>query len=232
MYGYIYKTTNLTNNKIYIGQKKATKFLGNSYLGNGKRLKEAFLKYDRKQFFVELLDTAESADELDEKEIYWIKEFNSTDPSVGYNLSIGGNTPRGLQAWNKGLVGVKKHSLETRRKMSESRMGHPTSDETKRKLRESNIGKKRTPEQNEANRQRNINKVWIRKDGVETTVQKEVLQKYLDDGWERGRTKYNAKSWNKGQTKYDNPIIAKYAKQRKERLDSGERIGFCQKKIK
>lgn len=39
MYGYIYKTTNLINGKIYIGQHKANKFLGQSYLGSGKRFK-------------------------------------------------------------------------------------------------------------------------------------------------------------------------------------------------
>lgn len=38
MYGYIYKTTNLINGKIYIGQKKSEKFLGINYLGSGKRL--------------------------------------------------------------------------------------------------------------------------------------------------------------------------------------------------
>lgn len=40
-YGYIYKTTNLVNNKIYIGQKTSKKFLGESYLGSGKLLSKA-----------------------------------------------------------------------------------------------------------------------------------------------------------------------------------------------
>ena len=38
MYGYIYKTTNLVNGKIYIGQKKSDVFLGDKYLGSGKKL--------------------------------------------------------------------------------------------------------------------------------------------------------------------------------------------------
>ena len=41
MYGYIYKTTNTVNNKIYIGQKKSEIFLKESYLGSGKYLKNA-----------------------------------------------------------------------------------------------------------------------------------------------------------------------------------------------
>lgn len=41
MFGYIYLTTNVINNKVYIGQKKSNKFLYNNYLGSGKLLKEA-----------------------------------------------------------------------------------------------------------------------------------------------------------------------------------------------
>ena len=45
MYGYIYKTINLVNDKIYIGQKHSSKFLGEKYLGSGKSLKGAIIKY-------------------------------------------------------------------------------------------------------------------------------------------------------------------------------------------
>ena len=38
MFGYIYLTTNLINEKKYIGQKTSNKFLGESYLGSGKLL--------------------------------------------------------------------------------------------------------------------------------------------------------------------------------------------------
>lgn len=60
MYGYIYKTTNLVNNKIYIGQKHSDKFLGNRYLGSGKRLREAVDKYGKECFTVELLEEVDS----------------------------------------------------------------------------------------------------------------------------------------------------------------------------
>ena len=55
-YGYIYKTTNLVNNKIYIGQKTSKKFLGESYLGSGKLLSKAVKKYGHNNFTVELLE--------------------------------------------------------------------------------------------------------------------------------------------------------------------------------
>lgn len=41
---------------------------------------------------VELIDTANTTKELNEKEIYWIKEYNSTDHSIGYNLTDGGDS--------------------------------------------------------------------------------------------------------------------------------------------
>ncbi len=60
MYGYIYLTTNSVNGKIYIGQKKSKKFLGDSYLGSGKRLRSAILSYGREVFYVKMIDTAET----------------------------------------------------------------------------------------------------------------------------------------------------------------------------
>ena len=45
MFGYIYKTTNLINNKIYIGQHKSEKFEPNKYIGSGVVLLKAINKY-------------------------------------------------------------------------------------------------------------------------------------------------------------------------------------------
>lgn len=90
MYGYIYKTTNKLNNKIYIGQKKSEIFLNNSYLGSGKYLKHAIEKYGKDNFLVELLDTANSRNELSELEIYYIQKYNSTNRDIGYNIAKGG----------------------------------------------------------------------------------------------------------------------------------------------
>ena len=94
IYGYIYKTTNLINGKIYIGQKKSTKFLENSYFGSGVRLKEAIKKYGEENFSVELIEYCTNQKELDNKEVYYIKEFNSMDKEVGYNLCRGGHSYR------------------------------------------------------------------------------------------------------------------------------------------
>lgn len=45
-YGYIYKTTNLINGKIYIGQYKSNLF-DSQYKGSGVILRKAFAKYGK-----------------------------------------------------------------------------------------------------------------------------------------------------------------------------------------
>ena len=90
MYGYVYKTTNKVNNKIYIGQKKSPVFLGNKYFGSGKYLKHAINKYGEQNFCVELVECAESKEELSNLEIFYIKKYNSTNSDIGYNIAKGG----------------------------------------------------------------------------------------------------------------------------------------------
>ena len=105
MYGYIYKTTNLINGKIYIGQKKSSVFLEEKYLGSGKHLKRAVLLYGKENFKVEMLDTSETKKELDDKEIYWISYYNATDNTIGYNISNGGNDYRSMSGKNNPMYG-------------------------------------------------------------------------------------------------------------------------------
>ena len=96
MYGYIYKTTDLTNGKIYIGQHKSDTFVAESYVGSGiilrnikKSLEQSGLSV-KDRFKTELIEECSSDEELNEREIYWISYYNSMDPSIGYNLHEGG----------------------------------------------------------------------------------------------------------------------------------------------
>lgn len=70
MFGYIYKTTNLVNGKIYIGQKKSDRFLGNKYLGSGKILCSAINKYGADNFIVEMLEECMDVYTLNDREMY------------------------------------------------------------------------------------------------------------------------------------------------------------------
>ena len=60
----IYKTTNLVNGKIYIGQDK---YNSPVYLGSGKILHLAFQKYGIENFNKETLEECESVQELNER---------------------------------------------------------------------------------------------------------------------------------------------------------------------
>jgi group I intron endonuclease len=91
--GIIYSITNNVNNKKYIGQtirsfrdriREYEKGYGNIYINN------AFKKYGWNNFEFKIIDTAKDLDELNEKEIYYIKQFNSNNKEFGYNIELGG----------------------------------------------------------------------------------------------------------------------------------------------
>lgn len=131
-YNYVYKITNLVNGKIYVG-KHSTNSLEDGYMGSGVVLKQAYQKYGLENFNKEVIDYYTNEVELNQGEIYWIGQFNSTDPNVGYNLTYGGDGG----AAHKGHI----HSIEAKRKMSETKKGKHHSEETRRKMSEVQKGK-------------------------------------------------------------------------------------------
>lgn len=70
MFGYIYKTINLINGKIYIGQHIAKEFEAEKYLGSGILLHKAVKKYGKENFKVILLESCDSKEQLDDRERY------------------------------------------------------------------------------------------------------------------------------------------------------------------
>lgn len=67
----IYRITNLTNGKMYIGQH-TTSNLDDGYMGSGKLLKRAIAKYGRENFRKEWLMFCEDADELNYMERVYV----------------------------------------------------------------------------------------------------------------------------------------------------------------
>ena len=126
MYGYIYKITNLINGKIYIGQHKHNR-LDNSYLGGGVKLRNAFKKYGKKNFVKEILEECETWEMLNEREIYYIALYDSTNPEIGYNLEFGGNQSPANEETRKKLSKALKGKMKGR-KMP------PVTEETRKKL--------------------------------------------------------------------------------------------------
>ena len=99
---WIYKITNIQNNKVYIGQtirpieQRFHRHL-NDALNNilDTHFARAIRKYGKDNFIIEEIDTAKTQDELNQKEQYWIQYYNSVEE--GYNETdaiskYGGNT--------------------------------------------------------------------------------------------------------------------------------------------
>lgn len=117
MYGYVYKTTDLTNNKIYIGQHRAISFNPN-YLGSGIAIKDAVAVKGKHNFKVEIIESYDTQSELDAGEIYYIYKLNSQDRDIGYNIADGGGGAI-LRGADNGMYG-RTHTKESKLKMSKT----------------------------------------------------------------------------------------------------------------
>ena len=114
----IYKTTNLINGKIYIGQDTHN---NPNYLGSGVLLHLAIKKYGKENFKKEIIDTGYTQDDLNEKEKHWIFFYQSTNKKIGYNLAIGGRGGGyGMNNPNKEIIKKKiSDSLKGKEKTKE-----------------------------------------------------------------------------------------------------------------
>lgn len=151
-YGIIYEIKNLINNKRYIGQtilrlKKRSKWQKESVCNNYKHtphLINSINKYGFINFKRNILDFGKNQEELNEKEFFYIKKYNTLNRDFGYNIRDGGNNgklseetkrkmsnsrslyhknnPNIIKGKNNGMYG-KNHSKETKEKMSKIRKG-------------------------------------------------------------------------------------------------------------
>lgn len=87
----IYKIENLTNGKIYIGQSVHIEIRWSEHCrGTRSFIDQAIQKEGKNNFIFSILEEC-SLNELDEKEQYYIKKYNSLIPN-GYNKTSGGKS--------------------------------------------------------------------------------------------------------------------------------------------
>jgi group I intron endonuclease len=136
----IYLTENIINGKKYIGQDQ---YNNPNYIGSGILLKKAIKKYGEENFIKKIIDTCSDKNELNEKEIYWIKYYDAVKNNDFYNLAEGGNGgwlgDEVNEKRRKTLTGH-KHSEETKNKIRKKAFNRVFSDKTKNKM--SNTAKK------------------------------------------------------------------------------------------
>lgn len=101
MYGYIYKRVNKLNGMIYVGMHKYDKpELDPTYRGSGCLFNRELSIFGEENFTYELVDMADSLEELNELEKYYIQKYNTVTPN-GYNISTGGDGGCGFLNWTK-----------------------------------------------------------------------------------------------------------------------------------
>lgn len=110
----IYKITNIINGKIYIGQTiRPVAYRFNRHINDAINNKldthfaRAIRKYGPDKWELQIIDNAETQDELNQKEQYWIRFYNSVEE--GYNETdainkCGGNTYQSKTEEEMGVI--------------------------------------------------------------------------------------------------------------------------------
>lgn len=119
---YIYIIKNRKNKKFYIGKTTGsiqTRFKRHINDALSMRLNTHLAKAIRKDgeesFFIEILDTAKTEDELNQKEKYWIKHLDAVNK--GYNSSDGG------EGGDTYKHKTESEMTEIKRKISQTKLG-------------------------------------------------------------------------------------------------------------
>lgn len=166
---YLYRITDKLNNKVYIGQsnKENERWRQHKYYARQEKpiqyISRAIKKYGVENFIYEVIACCHTQEDADELETQLIKQYDSQNSKLGYNIAPGGDL---IIPWNKGLpkeqqpmYGKKQsdyqkkitsevhggkrapHSEEWKIKVSASLIGHTILEETKQKISKAKTGK-------------------------------------------------------------------------------------------
>ena len=132
-FGVVYCVENILDGKKYVGQTtQSVKTRWACHISESKnrqkcvKFHRAIAKYGKDNFKIKIIDHADNYEELNDKEIYWIKTLDTRDN--GYNSNFGGD--------GKGIT------EEVKLKISLANRGRKVSDEVRKKLV---IGSKKNP---------------------------------------------------------------------------------------
>lgn len=154
----IYKITS-PSGKIYIGQSRHCLYrwkyhYSKLHCKRQRHLYNSLLKYGFDNHVFEILERC-ALEELDDLEIKYIKQYDSTNKTIGMNLRVGGNSAtfsdetkelmRQNALGNTNMLG-KTHSKETRELISKNRTGIKHSKETRKRMSKAREGFKHSQE--------------------------------------------------------------------------------------
>lgn len=149
---YIYLISNNETGKCYVGQtiqEPEKRWLYHkSYSIRGKShstyLAKAIAKYGVDNFTFEVVEEVRSENELNQREMWWIKTMNSLAPN-GYNLDSGGKSGGRKSEITKQKISQahlgKRMSIEARKRIGAAKRGRKLSTEHKEKIRQASTGR-------------------------------------------------------------------------------------------
>lgn len=141
---YLYKITNTINQKVYIGQTNNPPLRWSQHKSNGKYkrgqqvITRAITKYGADVFEFDVIATCLTQDDVDIIEDRLIRQYDSRNKEIGYNVDRGGNvTPRTPEIIAKISESLNKFYATH----ISIRKGIPLSEEWKAKLSKAATGK-------------------------------------------------------------------------------------------
>ncbi len=131
----VYKTTNLINNKIYVGAHKC-KDPNDRYIGSGAILKRSIKKYGRSNFIKEVLFQFDNPDDMYLKESEIVdKDFVARSDT--YNVTKGGHGSGPKQKLSAKQLMERNHADPTFKNCGNiSRWNGPNADRHRKELSE------------------------------------------------------------------------------------------------
>lgn len=150
---YVYLTTNLINNKKYIGQHYGE--INDSYFGSGHIILDAIKKYGKKNFKKEILKICKDYEDLNNSEKYFIEKYNAVKDPMFYNIATGGFGSNPCAGLSPEATQSRKEKLSNAAKGERNHFygkhycgkNHPLygkhhSEESKEKMRQAKLGGK------------------------------------------------------------------------------------------
>lgn len=164
----IYLITNKKNGKQYVGQ--TTRTLRERKLEHARKngiVGKAIRKYGKENFDIKQIDSADSVELLNQKEIDWIEKLDTKSP-YGYNLCNGGDNTYGFnhREESKLIMADKKKGMFKGK--DNPFYGKKHSEETRKRMREA-WSEERKQQLAEMSRERNLRNQAVRVRNIDTS---------------------------------------------------------------